>query len=48
MPQIVAALLAAGTDVQRDKEDLLALAEDKPEIKAMLEQAMKAAPAKKK
>lgn len=46
--EIVAALIAAGTDVQRDKEDLLALAEDKPEIKAMLEEAMKAQPAKKK
>ena len=38
--EIVAALIAADTDVQRDKEDLLALAADKPEIKAMLEAAM--------
>jgi ankyrin repeat protein len=38
--EIVEALLAAGTDVQRDKEDLLALAADKPEIKAMLEKAI--------
>lgn len=39
--EIVEALLAANADVQRDKEDLLALAADKPEIKAMLEKAMK-------
>lgn len=38
--EIVAALLAAKADVQRDKDDLLALAADKPEIKAMLEKAI--------
>ena len=38
---IVETLLAAKADVQRDKDDLLALAADKPEIKAMLEKAMK-------
>ena len=36
------ALLAAHADVQRDKEDLLALAADKPEIRAMLEEAIRA------
>ena len=40
--EIVAALLAAGTDVLRDKEDLLNLAADKPEIKEMLEKAIRA------
>jgi hypothetical protein len=40
--EIVAALLAAGADVQRDKEDLLMLAADMPEIKAMLEKALAA------
>lgn len=45
---IVAALLAAGADVQRDKEDLLQLAKDKPEIKAMVEKAIKATSGKKK
>ncbi len=40
---IVAALIAAGTDVLRDKEDLLTLAADKPEIKEMLEKAIRAA-----
>jgi hypothetical protein len=40
--EIVETLLAAKADVQRDKEDLLALAADKPEIKAMLEKAMAA------
>ncbi len=39
--EIVETLLAAKADVQRDKEDLLTLAADKPEIKAMLEKAMK-------
>ncbi len=38
--EIVARLIEAGTDLQRDKEDLLMLAADKPEIKAMLEEAM--------
>jgi hypothetical protein len=38
--EIVAALLAAGADVQRDKDDLLALAAEKPEILAMLEAAI--------
>lgn len=38
--EIVAALLEAKADVKRDQEDLLALAEDKPEIKAMLERAI--------
>jgi uncharacterized protein len=38
--EIVAALLAAGADVQRDKDDLLALAAEKPEILAMLEKAI--------
>jgi FOG: Ankyrin repeat len=45
---IVAALLTAGADVQRDKDDLLTLAADKPEIKAMIEKAIKATSAKKK
>lgn len=45
---IVAALLAAGTDVQRDTDDLRAFAADKPEIKAMIEKAIKATGAKKK
>lgn len=40
--EIVETLLTAGADVQRDKDDLLALAEDKPEIKAMLVKAMSA------
>ncbi len=40
--EIVEALLAAGTDVLRDKEDLLNLAADKPEIKEMLEKAIRA------
>lgn len=40
---IVAALIAAGTDVLRDKEDLLNLAADKPQIKEMLEKAIRAA-----
>lgn len=40
--EIVAALLAAGTDVLRDKDDLLNLAADKPEIKEMLEKAIRA------
>jgi len=39
--EIVSALLAAGTDVLRDKEDLLMLAADKPEIKEMLEKAIR-------
>jgi hypothetical protein len=39
--EIVAALIAAGADVKRDKAQLLALAEDKPEILAMLEKALK-------
>jgi hypothetical protein len=39
--EIVAALLDAGADVKRDKDDLLALAADKPEIKAMLEKALR-------
>lgn len=38
--EIVAALLDAGADVKRDKDDLLAMAADKPEIKAMLEKAL--------
>ena len=40
--EIVEALIAAGTDVLRDKEDLLNLAADKPEIKEMLEKAIRA------
>lgn len=40
--EIVETLLAAKADVQRDKEDLLALAEDKPEIKALIEKAIAA------
>lgn len=40
--EIVEALLAAKADVQRDKDDLLAFAADKPEIKAMLVKAMAA------
>jgi hypothetical protein len=39
---IVETLLASGADVQRDKEDLLALAADKPDIKALLEKAIAA------
>lgn len=46
--EIVEALLAAKADVQRDKDDLLALAADKPEIKAMLEKAIAATRATKK
>lgn len=38
---VVRALLDAGADVQRDKKDLLELAKDNPEIKAMLEQALR-------
>jgi Ankyrin repeats (3 copies)/Ankyrin repeat len=41
--EIVEVLLAAGTDVLRDKEDLLNLAADKPEIKEMLEKAIRVA-----
>mgnify|MGYP003580259589 FL=1 len=40
--EIVEVLLKAGTDVQQGKEDLLMLAADKPEIKAMLEKAIEA------
>jgi hypothetical protein len=40
--EIVETLLAAKADVQRDKEDLLALAEDKPEIKALIVKAIAA------
>ena len=42
--EVVKTLLDAGADVQRDKKDLLDLAKDKPEIRAMIE----AAAAKKK
>jgi ankyrin repeat protein len=38
---VVKTLIAAGADVQRDRKDLLELAKDKPEIKAMLEAATK-------
>jgi len=38
---VVKALIDAGADVQRDKKDLLETAKDKPEIKAILEQALK-------
>ncbi len=40
--EIVAALLAAGADVQRDTEDLLALAAGNPAIMGMLEKAIQA------
>lgn len=46
--EIVEALLAAKADVQRDKDDLLALAADKPEIKALLEKAIAATRSTKK
>ena len=36
---IVKTLIAAGADVARDRDDLLSLAKDKPEIKAMIEEA---------
>jgi hypothetical protein len=36
---IVRTLIDAGADVARDKDDLLALAKDKPEIRAMIEEA---------
>jgi ankyrin repeat protein len=39
---IVKTLIDAGADVARDKDDLLELAKDKPEIKAMIENAVKA------
>jgi hypothetical protein len=39
--EIVRVLIDAGADVARDKEDLLNMAKDKPEIKAMLEEAVK-------
>jgi hypothetical protein len=45
--EIVAALLASGADVQRDKDDLLTLAADKPEILEMLEKAIAETSAKK-
>lgn len=38
---VVRLLLDAGADVQRDKKDLMELAKDKPEIKAMLRQALR-------
>ncbi|MEK6372102.1 MAG: ankyrin repeat domain-containing protein [Acidobacteriota bacterium] len=38
---VVKTLIDAGADVQRDKKDLLELAKDKPEIKAMIEAAAK-------
>jgi hypothetical protein len=39
--EVVQTLIDAGADVQRDKKDLLELAKDKPEIKAMIEAAAK-------
>jgi hypothetical protein len=36
---VVRTLIDAGADVKRDKEDLLNLAKDNPEIKAMIEEA---------
>jgi hypothetical protein len=39
--EIVETLIATGADLKRDKEDLLTLAADKPEIKAILLKAMK-------
>jgi len=36
---VVKTLIDAGADVKRDKDDLLDLAKDKPEIKAMIEEA---------
>jgi hypothetical protein len=38
---VVKTLIYAGADVQRDRKDLLKLAKDKPEIKAMIEAASK-------
>ena len=38
---VVKTLIDAGADVQRDKQDLLELAKDKPEIKAMILEAAK-------
>jgi hypothetical protein len=38
---VVKTLIDAGADVQRDRKDLLEMAKDKPEIKAMLEAAGK-------
>ena len=39
---VVKVLIDAGADVKRDKKDLLETAKDKPEIRAMLETALKA------
>jgi hypothetical protein len=38
---VVKTLIDAGADVQRDRKDLLELAKDKPEIRAMIEEATK-------
>jgi hypothetical protein len=38
---VVKTLIDAGSDVKRDKDDLLDLAKDKPEIKAMIEEAVR-------
>ena len=38
---VVKTLIDAGADVQRDKKDLLEMAKDKPEIRAMIEEAAK-------
>ena len=40
--EIVAALLSAGADVEREKDSLLSMAAEKPEILAMLEKALQA------
>jgi len=39
--EVVKTLIDAGADVKRDKDDLLELAKDKPEIKAMIEEALR-------